>query len=99
VKTTPHGYNGKGKGKRLKVEVSRKDLDRLEQFPAPTYVFGIDQKAWAIYLLSANEYVPRLKDFPTTFPLTKTNMRRLWDEVSAYWAAREMVLRDSFFRE
>jgi len=74
-------------------------LDRLEEFPAQKYIFGIDQKSWAIYLLSANEYLPRMQSFPTSFPLTKENMQRLWDEVSAYWTNRDMVLRDSFFRE
>jgi hypothetical protein len=99
VKTTANGYEGRGKSKRLKVQVSREDLDRLEEFPAPTYIFGIDQQTWAAYLLSANEYVPRLADFPTTFPLNKENMQRLWDEVSAYWTGKDMVLRDSYFRE
>jgi hypothetical protein len=99
VKTTPNGYEGKGKGKRLKVQVSRQDLDSLVEFPAPTYVFGIDQKSWAIYLISANEYVPRLQSFPTTFPLTQANMQMLWDEVSTYWTSRDMVLKNSYFRE
>jgi hypothetical protein len=99
VKTTEHGYAGQGNDKRLKVQVSRQDLDRLENFPAPTYIFGIDQRTWDAYLLSANEHMPRLADFPTRFPLDQHNMQRLWDEVSAYWAARDMVLKNSYFRE
>lgn len=99
VKTTPNGYIGRGGKRRLRVQVSRKELDILEHFPAPTYIFGIDLETWAAFLLSANEYVPRLADFPTRFPLNRQNMDLLWDEVSSYWAARDMVLRGSYFRE
>ncbi len=98
-KTTEGGYDTSRKETRLKVQVSRKDLDRLESFLAPTYIFGINQADKAIYILSANERTSRLASFPTRFPLTKGNMQRLWQEVSAFWDARDMVLTDSFFRE
>ena len=65
VKTTEAGYDTSGRESRLKVQVSRKDLDRLESFLAPTYIFGINRADKAIYILSANERTPRLADFPT----------------------------------
>jgi hypothetical protein len=92
VKTTLKGYGTGSKAKRLGVEVSRTDLDRLESFPAPTYIFAINQHDKAVYVLSANEHLSRLADFPTKFPLTRTNMQRLWDEVSTFWDARDMIL-------
>jgi Domain of unknown function (DUF4365) len=99
VKTTLKGYGTSARGKRLGVEVSRTDLDRLETFPAPTYLFAINPHDKAIYVLSANEHLPRLADFPTKFPLNRKNLRRLWDEVSTFWSARDMILRDSHFTE
>ena len=100
VKTTHKGYGITGKGKRVGVEVSRTDLDRVEEFSRrPTYLFAINQHDKAIYILSANEHLPRLADFPTKFPLNRRNLQRLWDEVSTFWSARDMILRDSHFTE
>jgi hypothetical protein len=99
VKSTARGYEKIDGDRYLNVRVSKKDLDRLAAFPAPTYVVGIDEKTWKAYLLSANESRVGISRFPTRFPLNRKNMQKLWEEVEAFWSCRDMVLRNSYFRE
>src|SRR5580704_2442956 len=42
VKSTRGGYTMRG-GRRLKVSVSERDYRRMVAYPAPTYLFGIDE--------------------------------------------------------
>ena len=99
VKSTPQGYKQVHGEKRLKVQVSKEDVDRLVAFPAPTYVVGIDERKWKAYILSVNEPRNRIANFPTRYPLNRTNMQKLWEEVSAFWASKDMVLKNSHFTE
>jgi hypothetical protein len=98
VKSTRQGYR-EGKGdRRLRVNVSREDTQRMIASPVPAYIVGIDEPREVGYLLSMNE--PRragLGGLPTRHLLDVDNLRRLWQEVQSFWASRNMVLTGSYF--
>jgi hypothetical protein len=96
VKTTQQGYTRKGR--RLRVGVSGADLRRLSQVPAPTYLVGIDEPGEVAYLLAVLEGMSKpISSLPTAFPLDRTNLGRLHQEVEQFWAGRDMARRRSVF--
>ena len=98
VKATIQGYSHGGS--RLKVKVSRDDIDRMVACPAPTYVAGIDiTLPGAGYLLSVNEPRKHVASLTTQYRITCELLRELSDEVIDYWSSRDMTLKGSRFRE
>lgn len=99
VKTTIRGYTrGSQATRRLKVQVSKDDMQRLVSFPAPTYVIGIDERDEIGYIVSANAGSPeRFASLPAVFPLTCETLAMLWDEVRIFWSQRDMTLTGSVF--
>ena len=99
VKTTTKGYvQNKLGNKRLKVQVSQEDMQRLIFYPAPTYVVGIDEIEETGYIVSANHGSPtRISSLPTAFQLDCGNLERLWHEVKGFWEQRDMPLERSIF--
>ncbi len=84
VKATRAGYTKKGN--RLKVRVSKKDVQAMAMYPVPTYIVGIDEEGEKGYIISANgENVGSLSSLNTNFPLDLNNCDTLWKEVEAYW--------------
>lgn len=97
VKTTVRGYSNAG---RLRAECSRRDLERLLLYPAPTYLIGIDEPAQRGYVVSVNSALPRrLGTVCTQYPLEGPTLELLWQEVRQFWDDRDMVLRDSVFSD
>ncbi|WP_435009973.1 DUF4365 domain-containing protein [Tundrisphaera lichenicola] len=86
VKSTTQGYKGSGSDKKLIVDVSRKDVERLKSYPGPTYLAGIDIIQGRGYLagISADLTGP-LDGLPTHHPIDCRNIRTLWAEVDSYW--------------
>jgi len=85
VKTTQQGYRP-GKGvKRLRVNVSHEDVQRMVASPIPTYLVGMDEVQKVGYLLSLNE--PRtsgLGGLPARHVIDCDNLQRLWHEVQIF---------------
>lgn len=100
VKATRAGYQMDGTGqRRLKVKVSRRDVQRLKQYPGPTYVIGIDEPTQTGFVVSVDDDCPNiLTGLPTTHELNCANLRRLWQEVDDYWRVRDMMMKASAFR-
>src|SRR5262249_45291242 len=98
VKSTRQGYRkGKG-GKRLRVNLNKRDLQRMVASPVPAYVVGFDEPQGVGYLLSANEpTLTGLGGIPTRHLLECSNLQRLCDEVRNFWASRNMMLTGSYF--
>src|ERR1700678_1736379 len=44
VKTTRLGYAANKTNPRLRIKVSERTIERLKQYPAPTYLIGIDEE-------------------------------------------------------
>jgi hypothetical protein len=55
VKSTRQGYRPGSGPRRLRVNVSRQDVERMVASPIPAYVVGIDEPQGLGYLLSMNE--------------------------------------------
>lgn len=88
IKATRQGYRP-GDG-RLKIRrFSRKDLRSIARYPAPTYLFGIDEREECGFILTVSneEAFPR-HGFPTEYPLNAEIHSRLWKEVNQYWNRR-----------
>ena len=99
VKTTMQGYTQTRDGqRRLRVQVSQDDMSRLIQYPAPTYIIGIDEREEAGYIVAANEQSPnRISSLSTQFPLNCQSLEQLWNEVKDFWSQRDMRLTQSMF--
>lgn len=84
VKTTRERYTRQNH--RLKVQVSTDSIQKLASYPAPTYIFGIDEIEEEGFILSANgESLKRISSLPTTYPINKMNQDLLFDEVCQFW--------------
>jgi len=97
VKGTTRGYTPNGR--RLRVQVSQEDVDRMVAVPAPTYVVGVDTALQVGFLLSVNEPRGPVAGLATRFPIDRRGREDLRDEVVEFWSARNMVLTDSRFKE
>jgi hypothetical protein len=96
VKTTGRAVGPRAKT--IAVKVTKRDIDRMVGYPAPTYIIGIDEDSETAYIVSANSPVPGdLPSLPITFPLDQNNLGTLWKEVDAFWKSRDMVLKSSAF--
>jgi hypothetical protein len=84
---------------RLRVRLDQEDVDRMVATPAPSYMVGIDLIGEKGFLLSVNEPRDHVASLTTSFPMDCNALRDLRDEVCAYWASRDMILRGSRFRE
>lgn len=82
VKTTRQGYT---RDNRLKVGVSRTDLERLAAYPAPTYVVGIDSVNQCGYIVAVSGATGAgFSSMCTDYPLNPETLAILRDEVEAY---------------
>jgi len=98
VKGTTQGYTQNPR--RLRVQVSQDDVDRMVACPAPTYVVGIDVTTIGVgFLLSVNEPRDHVASLTTQFRIDCELLSQLRDEVVGFWASRDMVLAGSRFRE
>lgn len=98
VKATTLGYTTKGN--RLRIQVSQDDINRMVACPAPAYVVGIDATQINVgFLLSANEPRDNVASLTTRHKIDCGVLKRLRDEVVAFWSSRNMVLTGSSFRE
>lgn len=97
VKATTQGFTRNPL--KLKVQISQADIDRMVACPAPTYIVGIDEPNKAGCLLSIKELRDHVASLATDFKIDCTILGQLADEVRDYWRGRDMVLRDSRFKE
>lgn len=100
VKTTQKSYTKRRKTPRLRVGVTLSTLRRMAGFPAPAYVVGVPDTDERVYIVSVPAGATRaIPSFSTAYELTPTNLGRLWEEVRAFWAARDMRLLNSIFSD
>jgi len=100
VKTTRQGYTKKDN--RLKVKAKKQAVCTLADYPAPTYIIGIDdnnndEKG---YIVSANgEYRAAMSSLSTQFPIDEPNRIKLWNEVKDFWIAKPSKPFPSVFKD
>jgi len=99
VKTTRKNYTRTQKPPRLRVEVSEEDVRRMVAYPAPTYVIGVHTDEERAFIISVHgsmrEAIPSIT---TRHELTCETLKRLWDEVLAFWQGRDMARPTSSFQ-
>jgi len=84
VKSTWSG--GKKGMAHLEVRLRAQDVRFMIRCPIPTYLIGVDEKAEVPYIVSIHGNLNGgISAIPTTFPLDRSNLRILYDEVLAYW--------------
>jgi hypothetical protein len=100
VKATakPRRYSGAGRTRRLLVRLKGPDAKKLGTMKIPAYVVGIDVVSGAAYI----RHVPAgaKKGFKSISCRRRLNclaIRRLWEEVEAFWTSRPSGLDDSGF--
>lgn len=98
VKTTRKEFTRTQVPARLRVEISEKDVRRMIAYPAPTYVVGVQTDEERAFIISVhgsmNEGIPSIT---TGHELTCETLKRLWEEVLAFWQTRDMTRPTSAF--
>jgi hypothetical protein len=93
VKSTREGYHGQGANRKLRVGLSREDLEKLQAVHAPTYVVGIDIQAERGYIVAITADLKKgFSRLSTRHPLNCKTIKTLWKEVDDYWVARKSML-------
>lgn len=98
VKATRKGYTKRQQPPRLRVEIDDKDVRRMSTFPAPTYVVGVHEKEDRVFVISVHgDMKDSIPSITTAHELTPVTLKRLWEEVRAFWDARDMTRQLSQF--
>jgi hypothetical protein len=98
VKSTRKGFTRTQKPKRLRVEVSERDVLRMVAYPAPTYVVGVHTDEERAFIISVHGSMSEgISSITTEHELTCETLKRLWDEVLAFWRSRDMTRPTSTF--
>ncbi len=91
VKTTQKEFTKSQTPPRLRVEVSEHDVRRIVAYPAPTYVVGVHTEEERAFIVSIHgDMSEAISSITTAHELTCETLRRLWDEVRAFWQGREI---------
>ncbi len=71
----------------LRISSKRDDVERLLKIPGPTYIFGIHEKSQRVFVRSIHDGTPAraITRIPVSHELTAANLRKLHDEVKAFW--------------
>jgi hypothetical protein len=98
VKTTRKEFTKGQSPPRLRVEVAEKDIRRMVAYPAPTYIVGVHEREERAFIISVHggmaEAIPSIT---TAHEQTCDALRRLWEEVRAFWQDRDMSRSASSF--
>lgn len=96
VKTTRRGRTKRAR--RLRTPVDAADVRRMGLCPVPTYVFSVDEVAEEVYIVGIRgRQTGAIASIPSGFPLDCDNLKRLYDEVTAYWLTLDPAAKTSAF--
>lgn len=96
VKSTDRGLNSKRK---LKIEIPKDKLHKLNEYNCPTYIAGVDVNTEKAYLMSINSKRRKsISSFSTKFELTSTNRERLFKDVISFWQKTNLKKCKSKFK-
>jgi hypothetical protein len=87
VKATSKGYLGKGSKRKLRVNVSERDVRKLKRVTGPAFIVGIDIEAKVGYLVSVTSRSPKkYSGLPCKHIIGCKLIEKLWKNVEQYWA-------------
>lgn len=84
----------------LRISSKKSDILRLLRIPGPTYIFGVhepQQRVFVRAIVSGTE-ARAITKIPVKNELTSANLRKLYDEVDAYWGGRNHKPSHSVFQ-
>ena len=80
------------------IGVSRRDIRRMIDYPVPTYIVGVHERLERAFVVSVHgEMEGPISSITTGHELDCDTLKRLWDEVRAFWETRDMARTDSHF--
>lgn len=92
VKATNGKYVGKGRTRRLKVKLSKKDTAKLKRAPGPAFVVGIDIGTSKGYFVQLSAQSPTsFSSIPLRHRLNCRNIKKIWRQVDEYWKSKSML--------
>jgi len=98
VKATNGKYVGKGRARRLKVKLSKKDTAKLKQAPGPAFLVGIDIASRKGYFVQLSARSPEsFSSLALRHRLNCRNIKKIWRKVDDYWKTRSMLPASSEF--
>ena len=96
VKATKQGFTKRKS--RLLVQVDEEDVQRMLRCPFPTYLIGVDEPNDSAFVVSIHGSIRGpITSMPSKYPLNAANLRKLWDEVIAYWLKLDASAKESAF--
>ena len=100
VKATTANYSGTGPSRKLDVQVTKDDVEKLKQIHAPCYVVGVDIENVRGYITAITQQnIVGISGILTRNSLTCANLKKLWKEVDDYWTAKSMLSASSKFSQ
>lgn len=93
VKTTTLGYTANNT--RIKITLDKKEIEILNKFQVPVYLFAIDENQEKGFFISANKLdnSKNLNGIPVKYPVNSEHMQLLWMEVKGYWDRNEEITK------
>ncbi len=74
------------------------DVLKMVLYPAPTYVFGIDERQEKAYVVAiVTGMNTKVSSLSTAHPVNCATLKLLWDEVRDYWKDMDMERKTSAF--
>lgn len=83
----------------LSISSKRKDIVRLLQLPGPTYLFGVHEPSRRVFVRSVHRgtRAHAITRIPVSHELTPENLKKLYDEVQAFWKGDHFKPEGSVF--
>lgn len=78
-----------GRARVLSISTKARDIQRLLQIPAPTYIFGVHEPTQRVFVRSVHSGgANSINSIPLTHVLNSANLQQLHDEVVLHWQAQ-----------
>ncbi len=85
VKTTSRDLNMESE--KLAISASREDIEKLMQYPGPTYILGVHEPSKKVFIRSVHAGTPTkaITQIPISYELNSANLVKLNNEVRSFW--------------
>jgi hypothetical protein len=96
VKATDKGVNSVNK---LKVNIPKDKLHKLNEYYCPTYIAGVDVKTEKVYLFPINTKKHKsISGIPISFELDTAKRKKLFEDVKSFWTGTNVKIYKSKFK-
>lgn len=96
VKSTDQGINGANK---LKIDIPKEKLHKLNEYYCPTYIAGVDVKTDKVYLFPINTKRRKgISGIPISYELDSVKRKKLFEDVKSFWTGTNVKNYKSKFK-